>query len=795
MEHENTNSTITNTLLNTDVASVFVVQNSRKRPFIEQFEHTSVNFTQKALGTMLGFFIVRDESSTSENIVNFLASEVKKQYFSPTEKPIEEKFESSLHRINRALEEIANLGNVSWLGTVEGAVCVISGHTIHFSVAGNAHIFLLRGDTLVDISEGLASEEAAHYPLKTFVDISSGDVCAHDKIIITSHELIELISFDELQKNAVRMGEKNFIQFIDTVLTNECTIASATIIDITEVDAPTVPHERPEERPVPENFFGADAFAHVQKEITPPEHTEINTETASDPPKEYTDPRTGHIHIHGDDELPESPTFFDTLSEKFTDAKEHFTETAQKKIRTLTKKITSYKKDTYTTPGDTTEHTADSDYTIGTTSTPHDPDDTTQEAQSADTLDTTNKPSQERDVLGHCKTYARRAYTTAQCAARTVAKRSAQLYKDTRQKIADARQNAAAQSSEENTYSYSYSQELPTEKDTKKRRILPHITTITHAWHSMDKRTRLTTLGLIAFMVIVPLLLSFFSRTAQKETTPTEPTTHTESTPAPPTEPQDTQKHTTSATIPDPITLHTTTNARAVFVLRDTYIGVESATIHIFGDATQSFPLPDSAGKIMHATAMDDLNMIFFITDTNALYTFSPVAKKYTLQTHVPHIDHKKIRLLSTFMTYLYTLEDQKITRHTRIEGGFDDGKKWLKKDTDFSHATSFAINDDIFITQKGTLMKFTKGKKDRYTADAQIAHASQVYTTEDMKFVWVLDTENHTLYKTKKDNGAVIDTYTHDVFATTQTFAIDEKNQKALITTDTAIAQIPLTQ
>ena len=345
MIQKNKQSKNKSTLISTDVSNVFVVKNSKRRAFIEQFNYTSVNFTQKELGTILGFFIVRNNSPLSENIVNFLASEIKKHYFSPVQKPIEEKFESTLHHINRALEELANIGNVEWLGTIDGAVCAIDHTSIHFSITGNTHILLLRDNTLINISEGLASPEAADYPLKTFVDISSGDMRVGDKIIITSQELFDLISFEELQKNAIRMGQKNFIQFIETVLTNECAIASATIIDVYEnTHSSTAAMPQETEVAVDHNFFGAPILEKSDSESVIMDEPINIDELTIEPIGEYTDPRTGHIHMQGTDEIIEKPTLFESFSENAEDFFDTLKERSAKQKRALSKKISSMTK-------------------------------------------------------------------------------------------------------------------------------------------------------------------------------------------------------------------------------------------------------------------------------------------------------------------------------------------------------------------------------------------------------------------------------------------------------------------
>ncbi|PID52730.1 MAG: hypothetical protein CR972_00440 [Candidatus Moraniibacteriota bacterium] len=781
MNHKNKNNTTNNTLLNTDVASVFVVQNSRKRPFIEQFEHTSINFTQKALGTILGFFIVRDESPSSENIVNFLASEVKKQYFLPTEKPVEEKFESALHRVNRALEEIANIGNVSWMGTVEGAVCVVNENSIHFSVAGDAHILLLRNDTLIDISEGLASEDAINYPLKTFVDISSGDICAHDKIIITSHELLDLISFEELQKNAIRMGEKSFIQFIETALTNECAIASALIIDITNSDTPTIIPEIPEKKEVPENFFGANAFNSIEEKdeqkhnITIEEEIDIDKFT-EETPKEYIDPRTGHIHIQGDEELPKSPTFFEELFEKYVDIKENFKEFSQKQIRSISKKISSIKKNKIET-----EDVLDKI-------------ETEKNASEENVLKQKNirQQAKKQEIATQIKKQIYHIYDILKNLIKKTYIHSVNLITTVKEKAKNRKPEKDIEEETENEelrYSFSYSQELSSEK-TKKRNFLPHISKIKDTWNSMEKNTKLFALAIIACIIIIPFVFALFSNKKKTDTAEVhmEETELTEPVLQPESKKQDIKE------IPsDPITLHKTSEALYTFVLKDTPIGIEKNAIHIFENDQESFPVPNNAGKIVHAAAMDDLNMIFFITDKNKLYSFSPVAKKYSEQPNFPEIDYTKINLLSTFMTYLYILDDKKIMRHTRIEGGFDEGKKWLKKDINLSGATSFSINDEIFITHNNDIIKLSEGKKNRYSKDDAIKNVSLSYTAEEMKYIWIIDKDAKMLYKVKKSKGNIVDQYAHNIFASATNFSVSEKNNEAYITTTKEIFKISL--
>jgi len=741
MNQKDKNCTNENTLLDINVSDVFVVKNPKQRAFIEQFNYSSVNFTQKNLGIILGFFIVRDNTTSSENIVNFLASEVKRRYFTPAQKPVEEKFESTLHHINKVLEEIANIGNVEWLGNIDGVVCVIDDTSIHFSITGNAHVLLLRDNALLNISDGLSSTEAAQYPLKTFIDISSGDLCPNDKIIITSQELLNFISFENLQKNAIRFGQENFIQFIQTVLTNECLLATTTIIDINQKERPQT-LMKSQEKPMPTNLFGADAF----------EETIDTTKTTIEPPidinqlidekaEDYTDPRTGHIHIQGSDKIIESPSHFTIAQEKCTDIFDALKETITQKMRLLSKKITHSKNKNIDVSGE--------------------------QGISTDTpvIDTPT-PQKERQTIIY------QMYVTSKNTIQNILLRFTHILTQLKNRF--TKKNPSPQTS------------IDAITSTRSRHsILPNMKHITTLWHKMNKRTKLITFGILIFIIITPL---FFSKLSRKpDTQENIPSTNTEV----PIEGIVKQNENTPSknTISNPITLLENTTILSTILMNERQIGITKNIITLFDDTTkENYTIPQDSGEIAFAAPMDDLDLIFFLTTKNKLYSFSPTAKKFSQQENIPSFDYRKINGLNTYMTYLYTLEDVMIKRYARIENGFDNGKNWLKEKDDFTNATTFAIDSDIYTATDGQIKKYTQGKKESFLQSTAIQNAFLIYATEDTKFIWILDKENKTLYKTEKSNGQKITEFIHDKFADATTFTVHEKNNAVTITTTNSI-------
>ncbi len=770
MKQENKNCIDENTLLDINTSNIFVAKNAKKRAFIEQFNYSSVSFTQKDLGSILGFFIVRDNTETSENIVNFLASEVKKKYFSPIKKNAEEKFESTLHHVNRALEEIANIGNIEWLGKIDGAVCVIDATTIHFSVTGNAHILLLRDNSLMDISKGLAHEEAAEQPLKTFVDISSGELCPNDKIIITSQELLDLISLDELQKNAITFGQDNFIQFIETVLTNECSLATTTVIDVYEKERPCLQSKSLQTKEIPTNAFSADAFEEQLEQISETiDNTEL--EKAKEKPSEYTDPRTGHIHIQGNNEpLPEQ-TIIKSAQERLLESFDDTKESMAIKWHTFSKKFFNLHNKENATPTKTVD-------TL---------DDIEEFDDIPDTVisdnDVFEAPQTKEKLLNFFQIILEKTKQLGQIlrsTANNLIKKTSFYYT----KIAPYFKNTQTkQSSVIETQTISHKQ---------KHSFLPSIHHIVKLWHKMSTHTKLTTISILIFIIIVPLIFAKISQNNQKNAPNIDDTqqqikneTVRESV---------VSQNPTQSNVDNPTSLLTDSSPISTILINDELIGITKNNIILLANGeNKNFSLPADSGEIVIGTPMNDLDLVFILTTKNKLYSFSPTTKKFKEQKNIPSFDYSKIIGLNTYMTYLYTLNERTITRYARIENGFDTGKNWLKENVTISKDSTMAIDDDIYITQNNEIIKLHQGKKIPFSQDASIQKVSSIYTTEDTKFMWILDTENNTLFKTEKSTGQKITTYTHPDFHNATSIVVSEQNNIATISTPKNILSFKL--
>jgi hypothetical protein len=165
-----------------------------------------------------------------------------------------------------------------------------------------------------------------------------------------------------------------------------------------------------------------------------------------------------------------------------------------------------------------------------------------------------------------------------------------------------------------------------------------------------------------------------------------------------------------SAVLASPeITASAPENIVSLVFLKETLYLVTENGIH---DTTKNETRPSpSDGKIRYAAGMDDLNLIFVMTEEGRLFAFAPSNRSFVENT---------IRLpegfqpagIGTFLTYLYVLEEGtgRIYRFPRAEGGFGDGLLWTKDPMD-PGTRMIAVSENIYGATGNGIQAFLRGK------------------------------------------------------------------------------------
>jgi len=216
---------------------VLVCKKEKYRPFLEIFINEPENVEQQRLGVLGGIFELTNNSEDSSYIANFLISVVKKEYYSKTKRGPMESFEVALQKANSALSKIAEHNSIDWIGHLNSALFVLEKNSIHFSQTGNAHIFLLRSERLTDLAENSLAEISPN-PLKTFTDVLSGRLEKNDRFIITTHNIFDIFSFEEIRKSALNFSFSKLYRFFKTAIGYELDRSAILMFDIEEKNIP-----------------------------------------------------------------------------------------------------------------------------------------------------------------------------------------------------------------------------------------------------------------------------------------------------------------------------------------------------------------------------------------------------------------------------------------------------------------------------------------------------------------------------------------------------------------------------
>lgn len=847
-----------------ELDEVFVVKTAKHRGYIEQFSHTSINFTQKHLGTICGFFIVRNKDKYNAHIVNFLTSEIKKEFFAVSKRNISEAFEAALLRGNRALTELAKNDNVAWIGSIDGAVCAYDNNNVYFSVTGKGSVFLIRDNNIINLSEGLASDESATTPMKTFVDTSHGALYNLDRLIITSNELTDFISLNELKNNSLRFDNKEFKQLILTILKNESEIASTTIVSVTQkiIHEPIhtaiseQEYEVEDESEQQVNVFGADAFT-LESPNTPKEETkEVITPKKGD----YTDKRTGHIYVQGDKTQSDRQSQFsaivnktkDVVSDLSYEAQTHSSkihhkllkssrttldvvkdivtsekvkqilpstknylkekskqvyEIAKKKNKMKQKgkvmeisnattnikelKIANYipnklKKPESQTKTDTNKVIEGrSDLTINSTKK--------KKKIAIETISTNLTIS---NSVNKAKKILLPTISKTLKLSKITVKKSTTLAKKTASKVThiikDKLKRKPITSNKESK---------STTNKTKTLNLSNNSSIIKDFFKGISKTTTIATASFVFILIAVPLIFNkIYSNKAVTITTEnvkeSKDSNHKnniiEETDKRKIK-QKTEKEVAITTFSKDMKFTDINNTKLITPLPigETLITTMNSFVKIDKDTKKTIiKIPKEYGNIIHATYMTDLMHIFFITDKNALYSYSPKVDTFEKQSITKNLDHKKIKALGSYLTYIYILENDTITRHARTEGGFNAATEWYKG-TSFSGRAFVSIDGDIYVTENDILSVFSNKKLTKKTVPGT-TKAKNVYTNENLKLVWVLDTENKVITGHNKKTLSIEKTITNEGLSDATNFIVNEKTKIITVSTNSEIYKLP---
>lgn len=155
---------------------------------------------EETLGTL---YIVAQLTANEDSLhlVSLLSSLIKREYYSQPHRGPIDSLESGLKKANQALNDIANQGNLSWLGKMHFICAALNKEKdLFLTQTGQAQAWLCREGQLVDITKKLVLPTDKVHPAKTFQSVISGAVGPTDKIIFGTPAIFDLFSLPGLKQ-------------------------------------------------------------------------------------------------------------------------------------------------------------------------------------------------------------------------------------------------------------------------------------------------------------------------------------------------------------------------------------------------------------------------------------------------------------------------------------------------------------------------------------------------------------------------------------------------------------------
>lgn len=109
-------------------------------------------------------------------------------------------FEEALKRVNEALAQATQNGETNWIGNLNAILAVVIENKIHLAQTGRAEAYIFREGKINHLTFGLAQNQIETHPLKTFSNVTSGELKSKDKVLITNPDLISEIDLETLRE-------------------------------------------------------------------------------------------------------------------------------------------------------------------------------------------------------------------------------------------------------------------------------------------------------------------------------------------------------------------------------------------------------------------------------------------------------------------------------------------------------------------------------------------------------------------------------------------------------------------
>ena len=209
-----------------EVREIVFSNDEEGKSFCDIFVYEPENIGEQSLGNLYIIGEIVNVSENSSYLVNLLASIIKKEFYSNIKRTTIESLEAGLHKANSTLSDIAEQGNIDWVGNLNMVCAVYSGDELHFSQTGNCKTLLIRNGQITDIGKNITRKEKTH-PFRTFTNIASGELEIEDIALFITPGFFNIFSLEKLRKLSSSLELDEFAKKLQNSIEQEKNLDTA----------------------------------------------------------------------------------------------------------------------------------------------------------------------------------------------------------------------------------------------------------------------------------------------------------------------------------------------------------------------------------------------------------------------------------------------------------------------------------------------------------------------------------------------------------------------------------------
>lgn len=235
--------------LRTETSQLLLYDPDKSRSTVHCYLAHPSPLEERMLGRL--FVLVEIDSRDARNVevIDALQETVTKAYYESEDFQIETALERALQKTNERLPGLVPEGFEEWIQRLNIIIGVLKDTTLHFTIVGRLHAYLIHRQRIVDIleSSNAATAETVS-PLKVFVNIISGQLNFHDTLFFCTTSILDYLSQEKIKRIASEHTPADTTRSLEGLLTETDGSASfgaivLTIVPALEASAASEEHE------------------------------------------------------------------------------------------------------------------------------------------------------------------------------------------------------------------------------------------------------------------------------------------------------------------------------------------------------------------------------------------------------------------------------------------------------------------------------------------------------------------------------------------------------------------------